>query len=265
MTLPQQWNARDYAQHCSAQLQWAEELLPKLGLQGDESLLDLGCGEGKITALIAARVPRGRVLGIDLSAEMIALASAQFPPADHANLSFLQMDVGHIDLDQHFDLAFSNAALHWVPDHLAVLRGVRAHLRPGGRILFQMGGRGNAAGIFAALEEVLARPAWRDHFQGFTTPYSFYGPEQYQDWLPRTGFRPQRAELVPKDMQHADAAGLRGWLRTTWFPYTDRLPEDRREAFLGEVVATYLAMYPADQAGCTHVAMVRLEVEAHAC
>lgn len=265
MTGPQQWNARDYAQHSSAQLQWAEELLPKLGLRGDESVLDLGCGEGKVTALIAARLPHGRVLGIDLSAEMIQLASAQFPSTAHANLSFVQMDAARIDLDHHFDLAFSNAALHWVPDHQAVLRGVRACLRPGGRILFQMGGRGNAAGVFAALEQVVSRPAWRDPFQGFANPYSFYGPEQYQDWLPQAGFRPLRLELIPKDMQHADAAGLLGWLRTTWFPYTDRLPEDRREAFLGEVVATYLAMQPADQAGRTHVAMVRLEVEAHAC
>lgn len=265
MTLPQQWNARDYAQHSSAQLQWAEELLPKLGLQGDESLLDLGCGEGKITALIAARIPRGKVLGIDLSAEMITLAGAQFPPASHANLSFLQMDVSRIALDRRFDLAFSNAALHWVANHLAVLRGVRTCLRPGGRILFQMGGRGNAAGVFAALEEVLARPQWRGYYLGFANPYSFYSPEQYRDWLPQTGFDPMRLELIPKDMQHPDTAGLLGWLRTTWFPYTDRLPEDRREAFLGEVVTAYLATHPADEAGRTHVAMVRLEVEAHAC
>ncbi len=265
MTTSQQWNARDYAQHSSAQLRWAEELIPKLGLRGHESLLDLGCGEGKITALIADRLPQGRVLGLDLSPEMIALAAAQFPPSTHPNLAFLQMDVSRIALGQVFDIAFSNAALHWVADHLAVLRGVRACLRPEGRILFQMGGRGNAAGILAALEEVLTRPHWADHFRGFANPYSFYGPEQYEDWLPQAKFRPLRLELVPKDMQHPDAAGLLGWLRTVWFPYTDRLPGDRREAFLGEVVETYLAAYPADSAGRTHVAMVRLEVEAHAC
>ncbi|MBI2506342.1 MAG: hypothetical protein HYW07_24265 [Candidatus Latescibacteria bacterium] len=95
-------------------------------------------------------------------------------------------------------------------------------------------------------------------------PYYFYGPEEYQDWLPETGFRPLRLEMIPKDMQHPDDAGLLGWLRTTWFPYTDRLPADQREAFLGEVVETYLRAHPADRAGHTHVAMVRLEVEAHA-
>lgn len=265
MTDCQQWNARDYAQHSSAQLQWAEELIPKLGLQGHESVLDLGCGDGRITALIAAQLPRGSALGIDLSPEMIHLASTQFPPSAHPNLSFAQMDVRRIALDRYFDLAFSNAALHWVADHGAVLRGVRACLWPRGRILFQMGGRGNAAAVFTALEEVLARPEWADHFRNFANPYSFCGPEQYQDWLPQAQFRPLRVELIPKDMQHPDRAGLRGWLRTTWFPYTDRLPADQREAFLGEVVAAYLAAHPADRAGRTHVAMVRLEAEAHAC
>lgn len=265
MTTPQQWNARDYAQHSSAQLQWASELIPKLGLQGHESLLDLGCGEGRITALIAARIPQGRVLGIDLSPEMIALASIQFPPSTHPNLSFLQMDISRIALEQHFDLAFSNAALHWVADHGAVLRGVRSCLHSGGRVLFQMGGRGNAGGIFAAIGEMLARPHWCGYFQGFAAPYSFYGPEQYRDWLPQTGFRPLRAELIPKDMYHPDPAGLLGWLRTTWFPYTDRLPADQREAFLGEVVEAYLAAHPVDTSGRTHVGMVRLEVEALAC
>lgn len=265
MTTLQQWNARDYAQHSSAQLQWAEELIPKLGLQGHESLLDLGCGDGKITALIAARLDRGRVLGIDLSADMIQLANTQFPPATYPNLSFAQMDVSRIELDQRFDIAFSNAALHWVADHRAVLRGVRNCLRPGGRLLFQMGGRGNAAGMLAALEKVLDHPQWREHFRGFANPYSFYGPEDYRVWLLQTGFRPLRLELIPKDMYHPDDAGLLGWLRTTWFPYTDRLPVDQREAFLAEVVEAYLTAHPVDASGRTHVGMVRLEVEAHAC
>lgn len=95
-------------------------------------------------------------------------------------------------------------------------------------------------------------------------PYYLRGPEEYQDWLPQAGFCPVRVELIPKDMQHPDPVGLLGWLRTTWFPYTDRLPADQREPFLNEVVATYLAAHPADDAGRTHVAMARLEVEAHA-
>ncbi|MBM3278188.1 MAG: class I SAM-dependent methyltransferase [Candidatus Handelsmanbacteria bacterium] len=128
--------------------QWAEELLPKLRLRGDESLLDLGCGDGKITALLAARLPRGQVLWVDLSPAMIELAQSRFPPAAYPNLAIVQMDPAHLTLEPRFDRVFSNATLHWVANHLAVLQGVRACLRPGGRILFQMGGRGNAAAVF---------------------------------------------------------------------------------------------------------------------
>jgi len=260
----QQWNADDYARNSSAQLQWAQELIAKLDLQGCEAVLDIGCGDGKISAQLARAVRDGNVLGIDLSEGMVRLASEQFPTAQYPNLSFLRMDAAGIRLDGRFDVAFSTAALHWVEEHAAVLRGVHACLKPGGRILFQMGGRGNAAEVFVAIERVTQQPRWRRYYEGFTPPYHFYGPEDYEAWLAASGFRPGRVELLPKDMQHPGAEGLKGWLRTTWFPYTDRLPVERRDAFLAELVEAYTVVHPLDALGNTHVEMVRLEVEAYA-
>jgi trans-aconitate 2-methyltransferase len=257
------WDARDYAAHSSAQLGWARELIDKLGLRGDEHVLDIGCGDGRATALIAERLPEGSVLGVDKSASMIALAEEQFPPPSaRSNLRFRRMDAARLELPRGFNVAFSNAALHWVDDHEAMLRGVRACLRPGGRLLFQMGGRGNAAEVRAVVDELVARPRWRDSFSDFSSPYHFFGPDEYGAWLPRAGFRATRAELVDKDMQHAEDEAFRGWLRTTWFPYMDRLPVDLRETFLVELAAAYLAVCPADAQGVIHVRMVRLEVEA---
>lgn len=256
------WNAGDYARNSSAQMEWAGELIAKLRLRGDESLVDIGCGDGKVSARLATVLPRGRVLGIDLSADMIALARERFPVDDHPNLSFRRMDAAALRLPREFDAAFSNATLHWVADHRAVLTGVRACLRPGGKLLFQMGGWGNAASILEVVGRLLARKQWSSCFEGFTSPYHFYRPEDYEAWLVETGFRVERAELVPKDMRHDDVAGLTGWLRTTWFPYTDRLPPDAREGFLQELVAAYVAQHPLDSEGGTHVRMVRLEVEA---
>ena len=261
-SVQQKWNAEDYAKNSSAQLEWAQELISKLGLQGHESVLDIGCGDGKISAQLALAVRKGAVVGIDLSEEMIRLAAEQFPPDQYPNLSFLCMDAAAIRLPGKVDVAFSNAALHWVKDHVAVLRGVRACLEPGGRILLQMGGRGNAADVFAALQKVMQSPAWEPYFQGFTPPYYFYGPEEYEQWLPLCGFRTVRVELISKDMQHQGVEGMLGWLRTTWFPFTDRLPAEQRDTFLAEVVATYTEAHPLDARGNTHVGMVRLEVEA---
>lgn len=261
-TVKQTWNAEDYAKNSSAQLQWAQELMSKLALRGSEAVLDIGCGDGKISAQLTQAVGNGCVLGIDLSGEMIQLATQHYPRAQHPNLSFRQMDAADIRVAEKFDIAFSNATLHWVRDHAAVLRGVHGVLNTGGKILFQMGGRGNAGDVFKAIEAVTQQPQWRPYFKSFTSPYYFYGPQEYETWLAENGFRLQRAELIPKDMQHRGVEGLSGWLRTTWFPYTDCLPEDLRAAFLGEVVAAYTSAFPLDASGNSHVNMVRLEVEA---
>jgi trans-aconitate 2-methyltransferase len=258
------WNAEDYARNSSAQLQWAQELIARLALRGGESVLDIGCGDGKISARLALAANPGNVLGIDLSAAMIRFAADQFPPCRYPNLSFRCMDATDIRLTERFDVAFSTAALHWVEDHAAVLRGVRACLEPGGRLLFQMGGRGNAAAVFDAIQQVARQPRWQRYYAGFTPPYHFYGPEEYEGWLSRAAFVPGRVELVPKDMRHRGAEGFRGWLRTPWFPYTDCLPVERRDVFLAEVDETYMAAHPLDAFGHSHVGMVRLEVEAYA-
>lgn len=258
-----QWNAADYAKNSGAQLEWARELIDKLALKGDEALIDIGCGDGKISAQIAQALPSGRVFGIDLSPDMVQLARETFDARNHPNLRFLQMDATKIQQARAFDVAFSTAALHWVADHQAVLNGVRACLKPGGRLLFQMGGRGNADAVYEALQIVMEGEAWQPYFEDFGYPYHFLEPEAYERWLPECGFRLKRAELIPKDMVHQGKEGFMGWLRTTWFPYTDRLPADRRDPFLDEVVDAYLATHPPDAEGKTHVEMVRLEIEAN--
>jgi trans-aconitate 2-methyltransferase len=263
------WDAHDYSAHSAAQQEWARELIAKLQLRGNEAVLDIGCGDGRATALIAERLPDGSVLGVDKSASMIVLAREQFPqatvasgPPSRSNLRFRQMDATRLDLPRAFDVAFSSAALHWVGDHEAMLHGVRGCLRPGGRLLFQMGGRGNAAEVRAVVDEVVARPRWRGFFGGFASPYHFYGPDDYEEWLPCAGFCVARADLLRKDMQHAGREAFLGWLRTTWFPYTDRLPAELRDDFLDDVAVAYLGAYPPDDQGVIHVRMVRLEVEA---
>jgi trans-aconitate 2-methyltransferase len=256
------WDAQDYVAHSAAQQEWARELIAKLRLRGDEAVLDIGCGDGRATAMIAERLPEGSVLGVDKSASMIALAGEQFPPGGHPNMSFRQMDATRLELPPAFDVAFSTAALHWVDDHEAVLGGVRRSLRPGGRLLFQMGGRGNLAEAWAVGEDVIARPRWRGYFADFPSPYHFHTPEDYEVWLPRAGFRVARAHLFTKDMPHAGRGAFLGWLRTTWFSYTDRLPAELRGAFCDEVADAYTSARPPDAEGVIHVKMMRLEVEA---
>ena len=258
-----QWNALDYEKNSSQQQLWARELIAKLNLRGDEKVLDVGCGEGKVTAEIAALLPHGSVLGVDKSEGMITLASQRYPADAHPNLHFQVADASRLPFEEQFSLVFSNAALHWVRDHRPVLQGIAGSLQPGGRILLQMGGQGNGAQIIAATDQTMESSPYAPYFANFTFPFGFHGPDDYSVWLAEAGLRPLRVELIPKDMVHSGQSGLEGWLRTTHLlPYTQYLPEALRGPFVSQVAETYLARFPLDEQGRAHVRMVRLEVEA---
>ncbi len=256
------WSAADYASNSTVQQKWARELIAQLELRGDERILDVGCGDGKITAEIARALPRGSAVGVDASPQMIEFASKTFPASKTPSLEFYVMDARHIDFQRKFDLVFSNAALHWVDDHAAFLHGVASVLRPGGRLMVSCGGQGNAQDVFVALLPEMKLKRWRQFFRKMEAPYFFHSPEEYKKWLPRFGFEMRSVKLAPKDATYEGAEGFAAWVRTTWLPYTQRVPEDVREEFTAAVVERYVAKHPPDAKGLVHVRMVRLEIDA---
>ncbi|HEX7571307.1 MAG TPA: methyltransferase domain-containing protein [Verrucomicrobiae bacterium] len=307
-----QWNAADYAANSAVQQSWAREVIAKLHLRGDEHVLDVGCGDGKVTAELARAVPHGSVVGTDASAEMIAFAKKSFPPSKIPGLRFEICDarametaivvrperrapsrhVGDGSLKQAgtvpgapFDLVFSNAALHWVDDHEAILRGAAAVLKTGGRLVVSCGGKGNAHDVFLALRPEMRLKRWCKFFRRMPLPYHFYTPENYEKWLPKFGFKINTLKLTPKDAAYDGAEGFATWLRTTWLPFVQRVPDvvgqasslssfrnttgkmpvplpSLREEFIAAVTTRYLAKHPPDKSGQVHVRMVRLEIEA---
>ncbi|MGQ9476216.1 MAG: class I SAM-dependent methyltransferase [Actinomycetota bacterium] len=259
---PYRWDAKDYRHFSSQQKKWGRELMDKLSLRGDEDILDLGCGDGMLAAELAERVPRGSVLGVDVSPEMIHHARHAYPPHHYPNLSWEVVDACSLPFAECFDVVFSNAVLHWIRDQSAVLDGIARALRPGGVMLAQMGGRGNAAEVAMVLVSLMAEERWSSYFHGLEIPYLFYDPEDYVPLLEEAGLEPVRVELLEKDMVHEGRAGMAGWIRTTWLPFTQRVPEDLKENFIFELVEGYLRDFPPDEEGLVHVRAIRLEVEA---
>lgn len=256
------WDPAAYAANSASQQAWARELITRLKLRGEEHVLDVGCGDGKVSAEIAAALPSGSVTGVDASREMIRFAREQFPRERVPNLEFHVMDAREIHSKKRFDIVFSNAALHWVDDHQAFLRGVAAVLCPGGRLMVSCGGRGNGEDVYACVRGEMRLKRWRTYFRNLEKPYFFYSPDDYRKWLPRFGFQIVKLALAPKDMVLRGPDGLAAWLRTTWLPYTQRVPEPAREEFIAGVVQRHVAKHPLDRDGNVHVKMVRLEIEA---
>jgi trans-aconitate methyltransferase len=253
------WSAADYASNSSVQQKWARELIANLNLRNDERILDVGCGDGKVTAELAHAVPRGQVVGVDASPQMIEFATRAF---SSSNLEFYVMDARKIQFARKFNLVFSNAALHWVDDHEAFLGGAASVLRSGGRLVVSCGGKGNAHDVFLALRPEMRLKRWREFFRRMEAPYFFHSPEEYKRWLPWHGFNIHNVKLAPKDAIYEGSEGFAAWLRTTWMPYTQRVPEDDREEFIAAVVQRYIAKHPLDSNGRVHVHMVRLEIDA---
>jgi trans-aconitate methyltransferase len=256
------WDAAAYAANSEIQLTWARELIARLSLRGREHVMDVGCGDGKITAEIGAQLPRGSVTGVDISSQMIDFARANHPGGAIQNLHFKVMDARALSSPLPVDFIFSNAALHWVDDQENFLRSAASILKTGGRLVLSCGGKGNAHDVFLAMRPILRRQRWREFFRDLKMPYFFYPLASYQTWLARANFQIQRLELVPTDTAYEATTGFANWLRITWLPYVQRVPASARDEFIQAVARSFLEKHPVDAKGNVHVRMVRLEIDA---
>lgn len=255
-----QWNANEYLQFSFSQQKWARESIEKANLRKFERVLDVGCGDGRITAEIAKYLTEGTAVGIDNSEHMISLAEEKYSGAEYSNLYFKIMDAKSLNFKNEFDVVVSNAALHWADEHVKILNGMYDGLKGGGRILLQMGGKGNVPEAFFVIDKITIHPKWQSYFNNFKFPYYFFSVDEYNSFISQTKFREAVVELVEKDMRHKGREGLSGWIRTTWLPYTQEIPEEQKEDFINDLCNEYEKNFPADNHGFYHVKAKRLIV-----
>jgi len=224
------WDAATYDRVSDVQEAWARAVLDRLPLRGDETVLDAGCGTGRVTRLLLDRLPRGRVVAVDASPEMVAHARAAL--GDRATV--LQADLADLRLDEPVDAIFSNAVLHWVPDHDRLFRSLFAALRRGGVLVAQFGGRGNLDGFLLRVAEVTAREPFATHLRDFTRDWTFAGPEETEARLRAAGFSDLDVRVTPSDVQPSDPEGF---LRTVPLRcHLDLLPDELRDPFVAAVL-----------------------------
>jgi trans-aconitate 2-methyltransferase len=199
------------------------DVLDRLPLAGDETVLDAGCGTGRVTRLLLERLPRGRVIAVDASPAMVATARANLP--DEVDVH--QADLADFALDEPVDAILSTATFHWIGDHDALFACLARALEPGGRLEAQCGGQGNVARLHAAARAV-------GPFDGWKGPWNFSPPGLAAERLRAHGFEDVRTWLEPRPVRPEEP---REFLRTVVLhPFLARLPEHEREDFLEAVI-----------------------------
>lgn len=221
------WDAREYARVGGFFAELGAAALDLLDPQPGERILDIGCGEGALTAKIAEC--GARVIGIDNSPEMIAAA-------EERRLDVRLMDVEDMPFDRDFDAAFLNATLHWVLDREQAARNIWFALRPGGRFAGEMGGEGNLARLREALDEELV-------IRGYVPPAGatnwYAEPQEFADIYERAGFTAIDARLIERPTPIAH--GIAAWITTFRKSWLDRsgVPEGERPEIADAVAARF--------------------------
>lgn len=231
-----EWNAHAYHDKAALQRWLAEASLANLDLEGANSVLDIGCGDGRITAEIAERLPRARVLGVDPSLQMVEFARRAYAGK---NLRFETGDARRLPFRGEFDLLVSFNALHWALPVSSTLPPIRSALRAGGRALLQLVGLGERKSLEQVLEDTRRRARWSNFFAAFKAPFEHPAPDQFRSYCLEAGLRVDSLEMAAREWDFGDRAGFLVWLDATTSSWTSGLPQDRREDFLNDVLDAY--------------------------
>ena len=241
-----EWDAPTYHRVATPHVGWGSRVLDRLPLRGDETVVDAGCGSGRLTALLLERLPRGRVIAIDASANMLAEAAAHLTPRFGHRVAFLQTDLQTLALPAPVDAVFSTATFHWIPDHPRLFRHLAAALVPGGRLVAQCGGGPNIATLRQRAAALMASPPFAPAFAGWDGPWTFPDPATTAAHLAAAGFVAIETGLEPAPTVHPDAAAYRDFLTAVVFgSHLARLPDDSsRTAFIAALTAQAAADDP---------------------
>jgi trans-aconitate 2-methyltransferase len=226
------WDARTYHRVSAPHQDWAEMLFDRLALRGDETVLDAGCGSGRVTRKLLDRLPEGRVIAVDGAPSMVAEARAAL---EGERATVIQSDLVELRLEEPVDAVFSSAVFHWIADHDALFARLHDALVPGGRIVAQCGGEGNIGAFRRRADAVAAREPYAPYLAGWSGPWNYASAEATAERLERAGFAEIRTWLQPWDVTPPESAT---YLRTVCLhPHIERLPEALRESYIADVLA----------------------------
>ena len=232
-----EFDGKKYEKASAHQKEWGAKLISELALKGNERVLDLGCGDGVNTAIMAELLPKGEVVGIDASKGMIETAK----PKEKPNLHFILMDIDEIAFTDEFDVIFSNATLHWVKDHRRLLRNVLKALRWGGLVRFNFAADGNCSHFFKVIRQAMEQKEFTRYFSEFSWPWYMPTIDEYSQVISESELKEVKVWGENADRYFPDTETMMAWLdQPSLVPFLASVPEshqaDFREYVVGEMI-----------------------------
>ena len=233
-----EFDGKKYIQASTHQKEWGNKIINEFTLEGNEYILDLGCGDGVLTKNLCDIVPNGKVLGIDASKGMIETAK----DLENDKLSFKLMDINNIKLDPSFDLIFSNAALHWIKDHKKLLETCSQLLNKDGMLRFNFAADGNCSNFFRVVKEVMQEEAFQKSFKNFIWPWYMPSIDQYKQVVTQLGaFEDIEIWGENADRYFENKEALIRWIdQPSLVPFMTFLPDAIKKAFRERVITKML-------------------------
>ena len=244
--LPAEWDAGVYHRVSAPQIAWGQQVLRRLPLTGNETVVDAGCGTGRLTAELLELLPRGHVIAVDQSANMLSEAAAYLSPRFDGRVSFVRASIQDLSLPGPVDAVFSTATFHWVLDHPRLFRTLFATLKPEGRLVAQCGGGPNIARLRQRAEALLESAGYRRRAVGWVNPWEFATPEETARRLGAAGFVDVETDLEEAATTFPDAGAFREFTQSVVLrAHLDAIRDERaRDRFMAEITALAAADDP---------------------
>ena len=235
--MTREWNSEAYHRLSQPQFEWGVKVLDRLKLRGDETVADAGCGSGKVTAELLQRLPRGRVIALDLSKNMLRTAREHLQPRFGGHVFFAAVDLRNVPLNSVLDGIFSTAAFHWVPDHNRMFRSLLEALKPGGCLEAQCGGGPNLARLRERALALMSRRDFAPFFVGWSSPWQYPDDTTTAQRMRRAGFVEVKTWLEEAPAILSDASEYKEFLAVvTLHRHVARISDAvLRECFMDEL------------------------------
>ena len=244
MNLAREWNAGEYEELSAPQTRWGAQVLERLDARGDEAAIDAGCGTGRVTELLLAKLPEGSVLAVDGSEAMVEAARRRF--AGEPRVRVERQDLLRLRVSEPVDLIFSTATFHWIKDHERLFENLARALKSHGRLVAQCGGKGNIARATEATKKTMQEERFRRYFVGWEDDKNYADAETTARRLQAAGFDEVETWLHDETAAFDSVDELTRFIGTVVLGgHLEGLPEEGRGPFAAAVAEKIVAVEDA--------------------